>query len=202
MNRSELSESVKVKLDESTPDGVSHSFDEYIDPLLDEAAKEMFDTVPIQLLVPTAIPVVADTNLFYENDLAYIQVPTSYSRIAEIKFANWSKPVRRALKPMDPEYDMQDNTYLKSGSGRPSVKLQYAIPAEESLGQFLVCGKVLEDEAVVIATYIKYDVAENLPEPLHEALTWLTTAKVLSVTGEDKAMQLAEKQYATTLFGK
>jgi hypothetical protein len=203
MDRNAIIANVKIKLDESTPSGVSHSFDGYITALLDEAAKDICDTVPIHLLDAEALDVEVDSELFYEDDLAHIVVPDDFARLYEVKFANWEKPVYELSPSGSPEYMHQDQAYLKSGSGRPTVIEKYKKLADDSDPTlYLICGRVYEGEAVSIANYIAYQVAEDLPVHLHEAVAWLTTMKVLNVVGEFDAAKNAEAEYVKTISGR
>ena len=196
MTLDELKTRVKIKMDEYTPSGVSHSFDDYLEPMIQEAADEITDTAPKHLLVPTNIPT---TNIKYQDDLAFIPVPADHARLYDVLFPLWSRPVLKALVPDDPDYALQDNEYLKAGYGRPAVRLKTAIPTGGTLQKYFICGKVLSSATPTYARYIAYVTAANMPDGLDEALTWLAASKVFQVLGETDMAKLTYENYIKEL---
>jgi len=169
---------VKIKVDEYTPSGVSHSFDDYLEPMLNESADELIDKAPKYLLEPSALTL---TDAKHDDDLYYIPVPSDYSRLYAVKFPLWAKPVYHTISPEHPLYELQDNEYTKAGYGRPVVMIRSDYPVGGSLQRYLVCGKVLSGALPEYARYIQYKEAENMPDVLSEALTWLAASKLLQI---------------------
>lgn len=188
MTLDQLKTRVKIKVDEYTPSGVSHSFDDFLEPMLQESAKEITDTAPRQLLSSTDI---STSVITYENDLAYLYIPADYARLCDIKFPLWDKPVYDTISPDDPEHAIQDNEYLKAGYGRPVVMLKTVGTA----GKRLVCGKVASGATPTYARYFAYEEPADMPSALDEALTWLAAAKILQILNYQEQAQLAQERY-------
>jgi hypothetical protein len=129
---------------------------------------------------------------------AYIAKPLDFLRLYEMKFPLWQKSVRETVKPGTVKGDIQDNPYLASGIGRPTVMLQTTYPAGGSLKDYLVCAKV-EVLAVPVALYVKAQKPEELPEQLIDSLTWLAAAKVVQVGGRLDLAQGLNQQYQLSL---
>lgn len=173
-------------MDEYAPTGVALPFDNYISPLLDESARDLLARGPLRLITSTSIPL---TSTAFANDKSYIPVPSDYIRLYEIKYPLWKKSVRMAISTENPLYQVQENEYIKGGYGRPGVaEVIY------SGTKHFECSKVLNGVNPTAATYVKTDVAENLNDQLADALTWLTTSKILGVMGYNDKASLALEQ--------
>lgn len=185
MNRQGLINQVKIKLDEYTPEGVSHLFDELIGPLMDEACRKLLLTAPLHLVPPTEIPVgEAGASIKYDDDSAFIPFPPSFLRLYLVKFPLWSVPVRDTIKAGTYQELIQTNQYLRSGTGRPSVREAHKkLEGDTTLTRYLQCAKVEKPVAPATITpealYVKALKPEELPEELVESLTWLTTYLVM-----------------------
>jgi len=178
MTLDQLKTRVKIKVDEYTPAGVSHSFDDYLEPMLNESADELADKAPKWLLNATDIVL---TGIKYADDLAFIPLPAEFARLYDMKFPLWDRPVFDVISPEHPDYELQQNTYTKAGYGRPVVMIQSWIPAGGTLGKHLVCGKVADGALPAYARCIVYTTPALMPDVLDEALTWLTASKVLQI---------------------
>ena len=200
MTLDELKTRVKIKVDEYTPSGVSHSFDDYLEPMIQESADELTDKAPKHLFDATALLVTA---IKYDDDLAYIPVPTGYARLFSIKFPKWSIEITIAISPSHPDYAKQKNAYTKAGYGRPVVMFnQFDPEGEDPLAKYLVCGKVLEDVGPTYAYYIAYADAEDMPSVLDEALTWLAASKILQILDDATNAQIAYTNHQAELQNK
>jgi hypothetical protein len=121
---------------------------------------------------------------------AYIPKPADFLRLYEMKFPLWQNTVRGITKPGTDGAKIQDNPYLTSGIGRPSVMLHHTKPTGGTLQDYLVCAKV-EILAVPVALYIQEPLPETLPDQLLDALTWLAASKIMQISGySDKAQGL------------
>lgn len=190
MDRAGLVNRVKIKLDEFTPEGVGLPFDEYIGPVLDECARTIQEIAPLHLLTASAI----EGDFKYENNKAYIPLPSDYVRLYEIRFPLWKKSVRRAIKQEDPEFRIHENEYLSGGYARPIVSLVYY-----SGGPSLECSKVLENTAPDRKLYVAEAKPESLNDDLCEALTWLCASRIFTIMGYPEKAQLLQKQCADSL---
>lgn len=197
MDRSSLINIVKLKMDEFTPEGVGLPFDEYIGPLLDESAREILAKGPLHMLTPTAIP---QASAAYANDKSYLPVPADYIRLYEIKYPLWKKSVRVAMSAENPEYKIQENEYIRSGYGRPTVTVVYTSVGGGAVTRYLECSKVVTPvTGTVIALYVKDAKPEDIADLFTDALTWLTTAKVLAIMGNPERAKVPMEQYASAL---
>lgn len=134
----------------------------------------------------------------FTADKAYIPKPADFLRLYELKFPLWVKPVRETTKPDSDAGKIQDNIYLASGIGRPTVIIMTTMPAGGSLGEYLVCGKVASS-SVPIALYVKIPKPETLPVQLIDSLTWLSASKVSQIGGRGDLAQGLNSQYQNSL---
>ncbi len=204
MTLDELKTRVKIKVDEYTPAGVSHAFDDYLEPMIQESADELSDKAPLYLLEPTVwVEDLVDggdgINIRYEDDLALIDTPSDFARIYEVKFPQWKRSVHLAITPDNPDYEKQQNEYTKAGYGRPAVYLKTGEVESELFAKLIICGKVLDGALPSALLYIAYKTAANMPNVLDEAMTWLAASKILQVLGDSANAQLAEGRHQTDL---
>jgi hypothetical protein len=202
VQRSELITRVKIKLDEYTPTDVALPFDNYIGPLLDESARDLLERGPLRLMTPSSIPLTGTVT--YADDKAYILVPSDYVRLYEIRYPLWKRSVRVAISRENPNYQIQENEYLRGGYGRPCVAIvETATVNGGTVAKYLECSKVVDPEGTTltpIATYVKTDVAENINDLLTDALTWLCCSKILLVMGYGDKAGLAMEQSNNALM--
>lgn len=205
MNRTTLINGVKIKLDEYTPSGVSLPLDTFIGPLLDESARDILKKGPLHLLNPTQIPITSGdppaTTILYEDDKAYIPVPSDFIRLYEIKFPLWKRSVIEAISKGNPEYRIQENEYLRAGYGRPVVAIVLTSVKGGAVTRYFECAKVEDpgsDSITPVALYVKSDLAENIADQFSDSLEWLATSKVLTSMGylDKAAITLQQHQAA------
>jgi len=142
--------------------------------------------------------IVTFKTIFTENK-AYIVKPTDFLKLYEIRFPLWQNTVRVTTKPGTDSGKAQDNPYLKSGIGRPSVLLQTTYPTGGSLRDYLVCGRVEAATIPSVALYVQIPKPEELPEQLIDSLTWLAAAKVVQIGGRLDLAQGLNQQYQLSL---
>lgn len=200
MDRAGLINKVKIKMDEFTPDeGVSLPFDNYIGPTLDECARELLEKAPLFLISPTAIPL---TGMIYKDDKAYIPVPTDYVKLYEVRYPLWKKSVRRAISTQDPEYKIQENEYIKAGYGRPVVAIVNTSLTGGPAANYLECGKVIDTGSnTPVALYVKTEKPEDLNDIFADSLTWLCSAKIMTILGYNDKAKLAYEQFTNSMEG-
>lgn len=200
MTRSELIIRVKTKLDEYAPTGVSLPFDDYVGPLLDEAARDLLERAPLHLMTPTSIPYSASV---YENEKSYIPVPGDFVRLYEIKYPLWKKSVRTAISRENPEYQIQENEFIKGGYGRPVVAVVTTSVLGGAITKYLECSKVIDGATPLVATYVKTFGTtldpENLNDLLADALTWLASSKIMGILGYGEKAQAMIQQFQNSL---
>lgn len=200
MTRSELIIRVKTKLDEYAPSGASLPFDDYVGPLLDEAARDLLERAPLHLMTPTSIPYSASV---YENEKSYIPVPVDFVRLYEIKYPLWKKSVRTAISRENPEYQVQENEFIKGGYGRPVVAIVTTSVLGGALAKYLECSKVIDGATPLVATYVKTHGTtldpENLNDQLADSLTWLASSKIMGILGYGEKAQAMIQQFQNSL---
>ena len=128
----------------------------------------------------------------------YLTVPSRYLRLYEIKFPAWPISIRETVKIGSLKGKMDDNSYLQSWNGTPAVVIKTLQPAGGILAKYLVCSRVTID-SIPIALYVEIPEPENLPDDLIDALTWLTSSKVLQISGEAEKASGAMQQYALSI---
>jgi len=200
--RTELSDIVKSKIDELAPfDGGlalitapgntgNNPIETYIDQFLDESAKETLLEAPVHVL-----PLTAFTAPTFDLTLkkATIVIPALFLRVGIIKFASWERPVYKAIYPGDLDYTRQFNRWLRGGKARPAA----VWVSVGGVGNLICYG-------VTIATgyeakYVADTVAEDMPDKLHEPMTWHCAFQVLEVFDKEKLSQTAYSRYMKSL---
>ena len=192
MDRDGIITSVKVKIDELTPDGVALPLEEIIGPVLDESARELLLALPSRLLDAE------DLNLegiaYSEDKRAYIPVPNDFLKIGKIRFPKWEKTVSTAIKEESPEYTLENNPYTRGGWSRPTVSLINK-DGDTVLEGSKVDGSVAEEKITTEATKRKELLPEELPDMLIDSLGWLAASKVLQITGNINGGSAAHSRY-------
>lgn len=203
MTRAEIEVKVKVNMDEYTPTGVSVPYEDLISPAMDESARDILLASPLHLLVATNIPLTigspAVSQVSYSNDKAYIKVPSNYLRLYEVKFPLWKKAVRQPLTTEDEKYKIQENEYIKSGYGRPTVTIVRTSINGGSVDKYFECAKVLSGAVPSIATYVKSDLPENLPDIFLDAISWLTASKLFNILEYLENSKACMSQFANSM---
>lgn len=128
----------------------------------------------------------------------YIRKPTDFLKLYELKFPLWQKTVREITKPGSDAGRHQDNPYLTSGIGRPTVMLLTTMPTGYPSAEYLVCARV-DAAAVPTALYIKLQKPEELPELLIDSLTWLAASKTVQIGGRADLAQGLYQQFGLSL---
>jgi hypothetical protein len=152
-------------------------------------------------MIPTNIP---STGTLFLNDKSYIPVPVDFIRLYEIKYPLWKRSVRESISRQNQNYQVQENEYLKSGYGRPSVAIVETSINGGTVDKYLECSKVLDSAIPDVATYVKTFGTtldpENLNDQLVDALTWLCVSKTLGVFGYGDKAKLAMEQANQSLL--
>jgi len=135
----------------------------------------------------------------FTDNKAYISKPSDFLRLYALRFPLWQRTVIETTKPDTDAGRNQDNPYLASGIGRPSVVIKTAMPTGGSMGEYLICGKVETSTIPSTALYIKIKAPEELPDSLIPALSYLAAAKVLAISKEFDLAKSAMDQYGLSL---
>jgi len=207
MERPALISKIEIKMDEYIPEGMSLPFDEYIGPVMDEAAREVLEKAPLHLLTALAIPLTGGeppvSIIEYHNDKAYIPVPSDYVKLYELKYPLWKKSIRRAVSTEESQYKIQENQYIKAGYGRPVVAIVTTSINGGGVKTYFECAKVMdpgEESLTPVALYVKTIKPEELNDILADALTWLCSSKLLGVMGYGDKSVYAMEQYNNTMI--
>lgn len=193
MNRSELINRVKTKIDEITPtDGLivnvgiadEKPIDDVIDSLLNESAREILLKAPIHRL-----PVTSSNNT---PTAGFVQLPSNFLRLVEFKMQSWRRAVVTPYLSGSPEAEMMSFKWRTGTADRPAVVLSHR---GSNLG--LEVYPFISGNTVERFLYIKEDVAENIPDNLVDSLCWVCASKVLSVFGRDGKVAI---DYAISLL--
>jgi hypothetical protein len=125
--------SVKLKIDELQPQGegvqfidinnvdVSNVLDLYINGLLDESARNVLQTAPLHIIIPTdgASQSVVDNG----DGTGYIILPDDYLRFMAFKMNTWYQEVTMPITTTDPMYKLQKYAATRGGIAKPIVAL-------------------------------------------------------------------------------
>lgn len=191
MNRQALIERVKIKVDEYTPtdEGVFHPLDAYIDPLMDEAAKDILRQLPLPKIPVEQYP--GSEFAQTEGTKNVIQLPESVVRVVSVKLTGWARAVTLFATEGSKEEAMQSNEHTRGTSNRPVVvmsrdKTTSYTTRLDCYGSATAVGKVM------VVTEKK---PEEMPGELIEPMITLTAAKVCMSVERDKSYQLLMAEY-------
>lgn len=164
MNRDEIINIVKVKMDEVSPfeeeELVSSSL---IEQLLDFAAGSV-----VRLFPDHQLPTITDNSISLTKNpdgSGYFTLPDSFQRLVSLRLESWERPVTKAITDKDPSYSIQFNKYIRGG-----VTFPVAVQKSRTMEYFSV-PKEMSHELKEF-TYIKEMKAEEIPDVLIDALTW------------------------------
>ena len=179
---------VKIKLDELIPEGegviydletspnISNPYDLYINGLLDEAALNVLQIAPKEILKPKNAAIATGTQ--YDANTGYVVVPADYVRLHSFKMSNWAREVEEPITKADPLYKLQGNAFVRGGTKKPILVLNYKVISS-------VVTKILEYYSVVDShnidkfLYIAETAAENMDDSLYPVLTWMCAGIIL-----------------------
>lgn len=192
MERQELINRVKAKCDEILPvdAGVcellilpnTKSIDIVAGEVLDEAARDVLLKAPAGHLRGTIClnPPVGD-----DDGTGYVDLPDDFIRLLEFKMSDWQRPVTMVCEEGSSVALKQYNRYMRGGIAKPvcvlgheknSRALRYYSSGEHDVDRFV---------------YVADCPAEELPELLQDALTWLCTSRVLKIFGKESEAKSA-----------
>jgi hypothetical protein len=202
---------VKIKIDEMMPEGEGVAFevqdlvytadnlDIIINSFLDPAAKLIHQVVSPTLIngvIATATPTPLTSP---DNGSGYVVIPSDFIRLQSFKMVSWDIDVNEPITSADPKYKMQKNIHLRGGAIKPVCVIN-----RKKVGSAVK--KILEyysveagDHALDQFIYIPEVAAENVQDDLVDALTWVTAAKVLEVTGNTEASKRAFEMFDISL---
>jgi hypothetical protein len=181
MLRPDLISKVKIRMEELTPfdEGLVVSVDakavkpleQYIEELLDEAARDLLLTAPLHILVATDLTATVTVT----DGVGVMVLPDDYLRLAYLQMNDWKRPVIVPISESHPDYILQLNAHTRGGFTKPVV-----VERHDESKKILECYTVTNAEKKR-AGYIKKVVAEQVQDDLAEVLCWLCAAKVFQV---------------------
>jgi len=199
MERGWLINAVKSKIDELTASGDtlivdvgledSKPIDVIIESLLDESAKEVLLKAPIHRLNVSSHSAVASIDPA-RSYTGYITLPDDYVRLVEFKMEEWERPVVEFHANNSLVAQRQHNKWLRVKTSKPVAVLSSRVSGG-SVIPVVEYYSVRQSHIVSRFLYIKKDVAENLPDWMGDALTWICASKVLTIFGKSEMGKLA-----------
>ncbi len=204
MTRSELIQSVKVKIDELVPENELtivtsanssvNTIAETIDSFLNESARDVLKNAPIHLCPlasNTSIPTILDS-------VATIIMPDNFLRFGNVWFSVWKRVVSTFILVGSPEYYIQKNLYTRGGYNKPVVAL-----GKDGSSIYIECFilKSADSGATRKINYVANPInAEALTDlTLLDSLQWLVASKTLQAFEKYDAMKTAFEQYQNIL---
>lgn len=185
MNRDQLINQVKSKIDELSPSDAlivavgtedNKPIDTIIGSLLDESAIEVLLKAPVHRLSVTKCATASGTATTGDAFSGSVAIPADFLRLVEFKMTEWKRPVTEFQPQGSPLAQRQYNVYLRAGINKP-----VAVISHRDAGMVAEYYTVLSAHTIERFLYIKRDVAENIPVVLQDALCWICASKVLSI---------------------
>jgi len=197
---------VKAKLDELVPEGttfslssepnVSDPLDLLINAHLDEATKDIQLTAPLSVLFPTRSSTTTGTPFTQDAKQGYIDLPSNFLRLAQIKMADWQRTLETAITPQNPQYKLQGNEYLRGGIVKPVVVLTWRVSGGVPT-RTLEYYSVDSSHAIDKLLYITEQKAEDFIEDnstLLPSLAWNCAGKIMQILGLAENYKMAMEQ--------
>lgn len=199
---------IKSKLDELLPQeeglsfrlsqtpNISNWLDLIINYHLEETVQDIILTAPLHSMTPTLLGVTegeADPLLPYTG---YVPLPATFLRLSSFKMKEWQRMVTQPITPQSPKYKKQSHRGLRGGLVKPVAVLTW---------KHLVGGntRVVEYFSVKASHEVDYlyflhammaeDFVTRNPS-LFEAVAWMCAGKVMQITGQQQAFEMAMQQ--------
>ncbi len=145
MNRTDIINLVKVKLEEyspfeepksliALPHNNSKPIDSYIENELHTAYNEVLLSVPHYMFVneisDISITITTDTSLplvegqiVVKDNVGYLPIPYDFLRLHTVSFDNWGRDVNSHILTTHPTYALQRNKYTRGKTERPVIAI-------------------------------------------------------------------------------
>jgi hypothetical protein len=199
MNRNEIINRVKAKIDELTPINgltvVLSGFDDkpidmFIDYVLDECADDIQRACPLWML--RAHVSNAQTHALNEYS-GYVYLPDDFLRLVSFKLKLWERSVTVPVLSGTVAAERQ-KTVLRGGTAKPVCVIGQGSDSnnqtKETLEYYSTRGNDHELEHFL---YARREAAEALKDILTEPLTWHCASKVLQICGDEKFKTAEER---------
>lgn len=181
MNRSDIIQKVMAFIDEYTPidEGLinateySKPIHAYIDEILDDAVKELFNIMPSYLLPNSTITAqsVSTTDGVVSITLNNSDSNT-FIKLATLKLPTWKRAVTTTISNLNPKYSLQKNEFTRGKDTKPVV----AIVTNNGGNIIFECystNNTYTSMTNIDCRIIKSMVAESLPERLIVPLCYI-----------------------------
>jgi hypothetical protein len=205
MNRNEIINTVKAKIDELTPiNGLTVSLsgfddkpiDMFINYILDECADDIQRLCPLWMLEAQSAN--ATTHAMNEYS-GYVDLPGDFLRLISFKMKMWFRSVTVPVMSGTVAAERQ-KTVLRGRTAKPVCVIGHGSdtshPEKETLEYYSTTGNNHELEHFL---YAKRRVAEDLRNILIEPLTWHCASNVLQICGNE-SFKAAEERAATAMI--
>lgn len=205
---------VKAKLDELLPEGegitfslstapnVSDPTNMLINANLDESVKNVILSAPLPVLFPTAMAPQSGTP-FTDAKTGYVILPANFLRLSSFKMADWQREVNIAISSQSKEYQRQSNKYHRGGICKPIAALNWKNEAD-GLKRIIEYYSIDTSHLVDKLFYIPEQSAEDfvtVNPDLLPSLAWMCAAKILQITGQKIAAEMAMEQVKLSYAG-
>jgi hypothetical protein len=195
MNRLELINAVKSKVDEISPKDLIEDVGEgdekpiaiMIDQMLDECAYMILRIAPVHKLSVTKSTLLAVMNPI-DNLIGSVVVPADFVRIVDFKMKDWERSVHELQSPESPLAVRQSNKWLRAGTAKPVAILQSG-----NAGNTIEYFSVKSSHDIERYHYIKRELAQFIPSGVQDALCWLCASKVLGIFGNTNGAKTASE---------
>ena len=205
---------VKAKLDELIPEGegvvyslssdtnISDPLDLLINAHIDESTKDIINTAPLSVLVPTASTVTSGTS-FTDVNTGYISLPSNFQRLSLLKMADWKRSITIPITPENTLYKRQSSKYTRGGTAKPVAVLTWK-NISGTLTRVIEYYSVLESHVIDYLLYIPETTGEDfvtVNPNLLDSLAWMCAGKIMQITGQKGAFEEAMAQVKLSYTG-
>lgn len=220
MNREELINAVKVKLEEFSPfEQIEDSglevinqteFEEnavrpiraYIDRQLDEAARDILNIIPVTLIHANGnnVKAIDTTEIEVIDKVGYISLDnhSDFIKIYTVRLPNWYRSIHESITPAtDPIlYEQQGNPFLRGKVVNPVVAI-----ANGKIELYSVTTETIEATKTII-NYVCSTAAEDVQEDLQQLVVMNCAIKLSEIYGRTESAKALSEELANMLAGE
>jgi len=179
MDRQQIVKEVLVRMNEASPlDGINIVPNPIVVKLLDESARNILLTAPLQLLPLT--PFVSANKVGInsaEVSVGQIKLPDKFLRLVRFRLDSWLKPTHKVIQEGSETYKKQFNKYQFGGNARPVVTVVTG-DLGLSLEYYFKKGTA---PTIIKADCVVEIPAEQMPDILLVPLFWYTAGAAFQV---------------------
>ncbi len=205
MDRADIIEAVRAKLDEINPlDEGTTIMDPQIDAQLDAAAVDLVETLPSVLAYPIEAEYMPEPENLIQDLSVDIPCPSDFVRLHKLRLEHWTRSIYELLPPDDPKILLQDYVHMRATMRRP-----FGVLTRGDGVDIITCYPPPEGEDNLIYVEVSEfmyvplpSAAEELNDGLIDMLAWNAAGIIYGIHGEPALAEAARGKLAEMIQKK